>query len=60
MKSKTRITYPDYRKIREESRYFNHTISEADFNTNRPNPYRISSAASDINVYLRRKNGGRL
>ena len=58
MKVVTNFTYPDYRKIRELSHRMDCTITEADFNTSRPNPYRIDYAASDINRYLKR--GGEL
>lgn len=52
--------YPDYEKIRKESCRIDCTIVEADFNTSRPNPRRISVVAGDINRYLTRKTGGRL
>ena len=39
---------------RESSR-INCTITDADFNTNRPNPRRIERAAWDINEYLNYK-----
>ena len=60
MKKNTIVTYPDYKKIRKDSHCTDCTISEADFNTNRPNPYRISAVASDINRYLRYGTGGRV
>lgn len=37
------------------------TITEADFNTSRPNPYRIDYTVADISRYMTRvKSGGRL
>ena len=38
-----------------ESKRINCTITDADFNTNRPNPRRIERAAWDINEYLNYK-----
>ena len=38
-----------------ESHRINCTITDADFNTNRPNPRRIERAAWDINEYLNYK-----
>ena len=58
MKNKREFTYPDYKKIREESRRIDCTIVGDDFNTNYPNPRRISLVAGDINRYLRYKDGG--
>ena len=52
------FTYPDYKKIQEESRRMDCTIVEDDFNTNYPNPSRISLIAGDINRYLKRKDKG--
>ena len=58
MKIETKNTYLDYKKIREESRRIDCTITLADFSTHYPNSNRIAYAASDINRYLRYKNGG--
>lgn len=55
MNNKRTITYPDYNKIKLESQYIDHSISEADFFTSHPNPYRISYTASDIHRYLKYK-----
>ena len=60
MKTETKITYPDYKLIQKQSSYYGCTITEADFNTNHPNPNRISYTASDINKYLKYSNGGRV
>ena len=53
MENKTRNTQPDYEAIRRLSRRVDCTVTEADFNTNYPNPRRIDSAASDIHRYLK-------
>ena len=60
MKVKREHTYPDYEKIRRESRRIDCTIVEDDFNTCSPNPRRISVVAGDINRYLKYKNGGKV
>ena len=60
MESETKITYPDYKAIREQSCYYGCTITEADFNTNRPNPNRIKVTAGDINRYFKGGKRGRL
>ena len=49
-------TYPNYKKIREEGYRISCSISESDFNTSRPNPFRIEKTISEINEYLRMKN----
>lgn len=54
---KTKITQPDYKTIRELSRRIDCTITEADFNTNYPNPYRIDYIARDIHRYLKYVGG---
>ena len=59
MNKEIKITYPDYKKIREESYRIDCTVTQADFNTNHPNPYRLEYMISDFNRYLKRKNGGR-
>ena len=60
MKRETKTTCPDYKIVREQSSYYGCTITEADFNTNHPNPNRISCTATDINRYLKYLNGGRV
>lgn len=57
MKAKKEFIYPDYEKIRKESRRIDCTITEADFNTDRPNPRRIDYTASDIRRYLKYASG---
>ena len=59
MKTEMKIVYPDYKKIREESCRIDCMVTQADFNTMRPNPCRVSITASDVNRYLCYKNGGR-
>lgn len=51
--NKTNHKEPDYKRIRELSHRIHCTITEADFNTNHPNPYRIDYIASDIGRYLK-------
>ena len=60
IENETKITYPDYKLIRELSHCMDCTITQADFNTNQPNPYRIDYAASDIRRYLKCKTGGKI
>ena len=60
MENKTKIVAPDYKRIRELSHRIDCTITEADFNTSRPNPYRIDYAVSDIHRYSKSKMGGNL
>ncbi len=55
MKEETKFTYPDYRAIRELSHCIDCTINEADFDTARPNHYRIVYTANDIHRYLKYK-----
>ena len=59
MNTETKNTYPDYKKIREEGRRIDCTITWADFSTHYHNSNRIAYTASDINRYLRYKNGGK-
>ena len=59
MENKTKFKELDYEKIQELSHRIDCTITEADFNTSHPNPYRIDYAASDIHRYLK-YTGGRL
>lgn len=56
----TKFTYMDYKTIQKESHRIDCIITEADFSTISPNPYRIDYIASDINRYLKRRNGGNL
>ena len=58
MENKTNLKESDYKTIRELSHRIDCTITEADFNTSHPNPYRIDYIASDIHRYLKR--GGKL
>ena len=57
IKNETNLTYPDYKKIGELSHHIDCTITEADFNTSHPNPYRIDYIASDIHRYLKYAGG---
>ena len=54
MKNEREINYMfiDYGKINELSHRIDCTVTEADFNTNHPNPYRINYAAEDIHRFL--------
>lgn len=56
-KNEVKIIRPDYKKIREISKRMDCSVTEADFNTNRPNPYRIDYTSSDIHRYLRYVGG---
>lgn len=51
--NKTKFKEPDYKTIRELSHRMDCTITQADFNTSSPNPYRIDYTASDIHRYLK-------
>lgn len=51
---RTNISQPDYKKLQEMSHRVDCTITEADFNTSHPNPYRIDYTAGDIHRYLKR------
>ena len=53
MEREIKITYLDYQAIQKESHCIDCTITEEDFYTNRPNPYRIAYIANDINRYLK-------
>ena len=53
-------TYPDYKRIRELSYRMDCTITQEDFNTSIPNPYRIDYLISDIHRYLKYKTGGKI
>lgn len=53
MENKTKFKELDYKKIRELSHRIDCTITEADFNTSHPNPYRVDYTASDIHRYLK-------
>lgn len=50
MNKTQRLTIEPYEYCR-----IDHTITEADFNTTHPNPYRIDYTIRDINRYLRYK-----
>ena len=57
MKDGMKSTYTDYKSIQEEATHIDCTITEADFYTSHPNPYRISYIVSDINRHLKYKGG---
>ncbi len=59
IKNETKLTYPDYKRIRELSHRIDCTVTQADFDTSHPNPNRINYTASDVNRYLK-YTGGRL
>lgn len=56
IEKETKNTYLDYKTIRELSHRMDCTITEADFCTSYPNPYRIGYIVSDINRYLKHRN----
>ena len=58
MKNETKILVPNHEDARELSCRIDHTITEADFNTNRPNTHRVDYIAGDIRRYLKR--GGKI
>ena len=60
IENETKNTYPDYKSIRELSHCIDCTITQADFNTSNPNPYRIDYLISDISRYLKYKTGGKI
>lgn len=60
MENKTKFKEPDYKAIQEKSHCMDCKITEADFNTSRPNPYRIDYTVSDIHRYMKYKSGGNL
>ena len=53
-----KIIRSDLKIIQKLSQRIDHTITEADFNTNHPNPHRIDYLTSDIHRYLKR--GGKI
>ena len=53
-------TYPDYKRIRELSYRMDCTITQEDFNTSIPNPYRIEYLISDMRRYLKYKMRGKI
>ena len=53
-------TYPDYKRIRELSYRMDCTITQEDFNTSIPNPYRIDYLISDMRRYLKYKTRGKI
>lgn len=57
-KNEIKVMVSDYMKIRELSQRIDCTVTNDDFNTSHPNPYRISYLVSDIGRYL--KCGGAL
>ena len=60
IENETKITYPDYKSIRELSHCMDCTITQEDFNTSSPNPLRIDYLISDISRYLKYKTGGKI
>lgn len=52
--TKQNKAYIDYKVIRELGKRMDCTITEADFNTSSPNPYRISHTVGDIARYKAR------
>lgn len=55
--NETKFRQLDYKTIRELSHRIDCTITEADFNTSHPNPYRIDYITSDIHRYLKNVGG---
>ena len=53
IENETKNTYTDYKAVRELSHCMDCTITQADFNTSNPNPYRIDYLISDISKYLK-------
>ena len=48
-------TYKDYQSIMDEFSCIDHTITLSDFDTLKPNPYRIAHIAGDINRHNKGK-----
>ena len=44
---------PDYKAIQKLSHRIDCTVTQADFDTSHPNPYRIDYAVSDIHRYMK-------
>ena len=57
IENETKITYPDYKSIRELSHCMDCTITHADFNMSSPNSYRIDYLISDTSRYLKYAGG---
>ena len=55
---KESTTHTDYKAIQEAGKHIDCSVSEADFNTNHPNPYRIYRIISDIWRYGQNVTGG--
>ena len=53
IENETKNTYTDYKAVRELSHCMDCTITQADFDTSNPNPYRIDYLISDISKYLK-------
>lgn len=53
IENEKKITYTDYKAVQELSHCMDCTITQADFNTSSPNPYRIDYLISDISKYLK-------
>lgn len=62
MKTENKLNFkePDYKAIRELSHRIDCTITETDFNTSHPNPYRIDYTTNDIHRYLKYAGGATL
>ena len=58
--NETKFRQPDYKAICKLSHLIDCSITEADFNTSHPNPYRIDYTASDIHRYLKYIGGATL
>ena len=57
IENETKNTYTDYKAVRELSHCMDCTITQADFDTSNPNPYRIDYLISDISRYLKYAGG---
>lgn len=53
MENEIKFKEPDYKRIRELSHRIDCTVTQADFDTSHPNPYRIDYIVSDIHRYLK-------
>lgn len=56
-KHNTMARTPNYKAIQFLSQCMDCTITQADFDTSKPNPHRISYVASDIHRYLKHVGG---
>lgn len=53
----TKLKELDYKSIQELSHRIDCTITQADFDTSHPNPYRIDYTASDIHRFFKYVGG---